>query len=333
MAFPIAPDLADFIQALPKTETHLHIEGSLPWELLQKHDPENFSQPPPSYANDYKFNDFTHFEEQLLGHAFVWYTSPERYHEAAKAIFAKHAAANVVYVETSFASGVIEFLGLNGREVLAAILEAVPPGLEARIFLGIHHNGFTEKMLPVIEGALDWDGLAGIDLHGTETIPLDPVIPHIWREAREAGKFTKAHAGEFCGPDFVRHVIEQLGAQRIEHGIRSVEDPAVLDLIRRRNLTLDVCPISNHKLVPGVRLNNHPIRQLIDAGVKCTISTDDPLPFGNSLAEEYAALHDITGLSRAELARLCRNGLEAALVDEATRQTWLSRCDEVTANP
>ena len=160
------PDLAAFIAALPKTETHLHIEGALPFALLQQVRPE-FRQPPASWARDFKFRDFAHFEQELLDMAFSWYTSPARYHEAAKVIFAGHLTRNVRYVETSFASGVVEFLGLDGQEVLAAIRAAVPAGLEVRVFLGIHHNGAGPKMLPVLEQALDWKDLAGIDLHAS----------------------------------------------------------------------------------------------------------------------------------------------------------------------
>src|SRR5450755_4066488 len=111
MAMPdVAADssLAAFIQALPKTETHLHLEGALPFELLQRVRPD-FKQPPASWARDFKFRDFAHFETELLDMAFSWFTSPERYHEAAKLIFARHVAQNVQYVETSFASGVVEF--------------------------------------------------------------------------------------------------------------------------------------------------------------------------------------------------------------------------------
>lgn len=314
MSFPIEADLAALINGLDKTETHLHIEGALPWAFMQKLDSVQYAQMPESYQNDYKFRDFAQFEEQLLGHAFTWYTSPERYGEAARAIFEAHLAANVKYLEVSFASGVIEFLDLDGKAILDAIMAAKPAGLELRVFLGIHHHGFTDKMLPVIESAIEWEGLAGFDLHGTEDIPVDPIAKRIWREAREAGKATVAHAGEFCGADFVAWCVDELGAQKIRHGIRAVEDPGVVAMLAERGIPLDICPISNHKLVPGVQLQTHPIRQLFDAGCKVTLSTDDPLVFGNHIDEEYAVLHDVTGFSTDELATIARNGLDTAII-------------------
>ena len=318
--------LLAFIQSLPKTETHLHIEGALPLELLQRVRPE-FTRPPASWTPDFKFRDFAHFETELLEMAFSWYTSAERYHEAAKLIFARHVAQNAKYVETSFASGVMEFLGLDGREVLAAIRAAVPAGLEVRVFLGIHHNGAGPEMKPILEEALSWPDLAGIDLHGTESFPLEPCTADYWAAARQAGKYTKAHAGEFMGADFVHRVLEELQPQRLEHGVRSVEDPGVVEEIKRRGIALDVCPISNHKLMPGVTLETHPIRQLFDAGVKVTLSTDDPLSFGNMLTDEYAALATQRGFTRKELVRLARNGFEVALMPPAQKQPWLDQLD------
>ena len=318
--------LLAFIQSLPKTETHLHLEGALPLELLQRVRPE-FKQPPASWAHNFKFRDFGHFEKDLLDMAFSWFTSPERYHEAAKVIFAKHVAQNVKYVETSFASGGIEFMGFDGRAVLEAIRAAVPAGLEVRIFLGIHHNGAGPRMMPVLEEALTWPGLAGVDLHGFEDAPLEPWTAPYWAAARKAGKYTKAHAGEFMGAAFVRRILDELQPQRIEHGTRSVEDAGAVAEIRRRGIALDMCPISNHKLMPGISLANHPIRRLFDAGVKVTVSTDDPICFGNTVTDEYVALAERTGFSRKELVQLARNGFEAALLPEAQKKLCLGQLD------
>jgi adenosine deaminase len=319
-----------FIQALPKTETHLHFEGALPLELLRRVRPE-FARPPASWAWDFKFRDFAHFEDELIDMVFAWFTTPERYHEAARMIFARHLAQNVKYVETSFASRCIEFGGVNGREVLAAIRAAVPPELEVRIFLGIHHNGAGPGMRPVLEDALGWKDLAGIDLHGGEDRPLEPWTADYWAAARRAGKYTKAHAGEFMGADFVRRVLDELQPQRIEHGARAVEDPSVVAEIKRRGVGLDVCPISNHKLMPGVTLANHPIRGLFDAGVTVTVSSDDPISFGNTVTDEYLALAAHRGFTRAELARLARHGFEVALLPPEAKRKWLAEIDRLAS--
>ncbi len=323
--------LATFIQSLPKTETHLHLEGALPLELLARVRPEfGPASPPAAWAQDYKFEDFPHFDRTILDLAFSWFTTPERYFEAACAVFARHQAQNVRYVETSFASGVIEFLGLDGREMLAAIRAAVPTGLEVRVFLGIHHEGCGAKMRPILEDALSWPELAGIDLHGLESAPLDPWTAEYWAAARKAGKYTKAHAGEFMSADFVRKIIDELNPHRLEHGVRAAEDRSLVEGLKRRGIALDVCPISNHKLMPGITLANHPIRELFDAGVKVTVSTDDPLVFGNTLTDEYLALANHRGFKRSELIQLAGHGFDVALVSAAERARFLAELDAIS---
>jgi len=327
------PDsLIDFVQSLPKTETHLHLEGALPLELLQRVRPEFRGRTPDSWAPDFKFADFAHFERELLDMAFSWFTSPERYHEAAKLIFARHLAQDVRYVETSFASGGIEFLGFDGCAVLDAIRAAVPAGLEVRIFLGIHHDGAGGKMRAVLEDALTWPGLAGIDLHGFEDKPIEPWTADYWAAARKAGKYTKAHAGEFMGADFVRFILGELNPHRIEHGVRASEDAMLVAELARSGVGLDVCPISNHKLMPGVTLATHPIRELFDAGVKVTVSTDDPISFGNTLTDDYVAFAEHRGFTRRELARLARQGFELALLTDAQKAPHLARLDAIIAS-
>lgn len=313
-----------YIKALPKTETHLHLEGALPWPLLQAANPGKYNLPPASWGEDFRFRDFAHFESELLGYAGDFFTSAQRYHDCAKAIFADRLARNIRYTELSFASGCMDFMGLDGHDVCDAIRAAVPDGLEVRIFFGIHHDGYTSKMAPMLEDALTWGSLDGIDLHGTEPTPLGDWAQDYWLRARDAGKFTKAHAGEFCGADFIRHVVEKLGVQRIEHGVRAVEDPSVIDLLRDRSIALDVCPISNVKLAVVPTPGEHPIRALLDAGLVCTISTDDPISFGNTLEDEYLFLAENLGFSEQELANVARNGFRTALASEDWKKAALS---------
>src|SRR5258708_23247197 len=130
---------------------------------------------------------------------------------------------------------------------------------------------------------------------------------------------------------FVRRVLDELKPQQIEHGVGAVQDPGLIAAIKRRGIALDVCPISKHKLVPGLTLANHPIRQLVDAGVKVTVSTDDPLSSGNTLADEYTALVEQRGFTRKELVQLVRNGFEVALMPEAQKKPWLDQLSGFSA--
>ena len=233
------------------------------------------------------------------------------------------------YVETSFHLLITQFIGVPGREIIAAIRAAVPPGLEVRIFAGMLRTDYAGAMQAVIDDLENWDDLAGVDFHGLESLPTEPWTAKVWARLRAAGKVTKAHAGEFDGPHRVREAIELLGVNRVQHGIRAIEDAAVVALARDRGVTFDTCPISNLKLRVVPTLAEHPLRRLMQAGVRCTVSTDDPLVFANRVSDEYLALVNEAGFSRGELAQLARNGWAVADVLGAVRQKWLAEIDRL----
>jgi adenosine deaminase len=323
--------LRSFIQSLPKTETHLHIEGALPYELLHAWQPGRFPTHPPFRAHDYRYANFPAFDEILLGHALPWFTSAERYHKAAKAVFARHVTQNVRYVETSFHLPVTGFIGVPGREIIAAIRSAVPRGLEVRIFAGMLRNDYHDATQAVIDDLHNWDELAGVDLHGFEQTPTEPWTAKVWAKLRAAGKVTKVHAGEFDGAHRVREAIEVLGSTRVQHGVRAIEDPAVLALARERGVTFDICPISNVKLGVYPSLQEHPLRKLMQAGVNCTVSTDDPLTFANTITDEYLALVKELAFTKAELAQIAKSGWMAADVPPAARAKAIAEINRLAA--
>lgn len=324
--------MRDFIQSLPKTETHLHLEGALPYELLTAWDPEQWPPDPRFRARSYRFSTFPDFERILLDHALPWFTSAERYYEAAKVIFAKHVAQNVRYVEVSFHLPITLFAKIPGPELIAAIRAAVTPGLEVRIFAGMLRTDLGGDVRPTIDKLHTWEGLAGVDLHGDEQLPTHPDTAAVWERLRAAGKVTKCHAGEFDGPARVREAIEQLGVTRIQHGVRAIEDPAVVKLAAERGVTFDMCPISNVGLKVVASMKDHPIRRLMTAGVRCTVSTDDPLCFANTLNEEYEALASELAFSRAELGQVAKNGWEVAAVSPEVRSRAIDEIDRIVAN-
>ena len=323
--------LAAFVQALPKTETHLHLEGALPYDLLHAWDPVRFPADPDFRSPQHRFATFPDFDRVLLGHALPWFTTAERYYEAARVIFARHVVENVRYVETSFHLPVTGFIQVPGPEIIAAIRAAVPPGLEVRIFAGMLRTDYEGPMRAVIDRLDTWADLAGVDLHGYEAVPTQPWTAKIWHRLRAAGKITKCHAGEFDGPARVREAIEELGVTRVQHGVRAIEDPAVVALARERDVTFDVCPLSNVGLQVVFSLAAHPLRALRAAGVRCTISTDDPLVFGNSLSGEYLALAREAGFSRAELADLAKQGWSVADLPVARRKAMADEIDRLLA--
>jgi len=325
------PSLCALVQSLPKTETHLHIEGALPYdELLRPLDPKRFPERPLFRERRYRYPTFADFEQVLLDHALVWFTSAERYHEAARVTFAKHVQQNVRYVETSFHLPVVGFINVPGPEIIEAIRSAAPPGLEVRVFAGMSRDNYA-TLKDTIDQVHRWEHLAGIDLHGPESLPTESWTAPVWRRARDAGKVLKCHAGEFSGAYRVREAIEMLGALRIQHGVRAIEDPEVVRLAADRGATFDVCPLSNVGLRVFPSIATHPLRELGRAGIRCTISTDDPLSFGNSLAEEYRALVEQGGFSKAEIVQLVKNGWEVASISGQARAARMAEIDRLSA--
>jgi len=319
-----------FIQALPKTETHLHIEGALPYhELLRTLDPAAYPADPEFRRKSHRYPSFPDFEQTLLRHALPWFTSAERYHEAARVIFAGHVRQNVRYVETSFHLHVTEFIHVPGPVIVDAILSAAPPGLEVRVFAGMLRNAYDGPLRAVIDGMHAWEALSGVDLHGFEQMPTEPWSFGVWERMRKEGKVTKCHAGEFDGPVRVREAVQQLGVRRVQHGVRAIEDPSVVRLAVDMGVTFDICPLSNVGLRVAPDIASHPIRRLMQEGVNCTVSTDDPLCFGNTLCEEYGALAAQAGFTRPELARVARNGWAVADVAESERRARLAEIDRL----
>ncbi len=327
-------DLAAFVAALPKTEAHLHLEGSVSFEQLHGFDPVRYPTPPPFWQPDYRFDDFDHFNAQFFQWVAPYHTTAAHYHATARHVFAQCAAQGCRYVEASFHLPAVSWVDVDGPELLDAIIEAAPPGLEVRIFGGMTHRDYAQHE-GLLERALKWEQLAGIDLHGPEYWPVDEGIPAYWQRARAMGKVTKAHAGEFMPASFVDFAVEELAVHRVQHGVRAIESPAVVEKLAARGIVLDVCPISNLKLgVEGiVTMANHPIRALMQAGVCVTVNTDDTFMFGNSLTEEYYALVQELGFSRAELIEVARNGVRTSLLDVSKRKTIEAELDAIATTP
>jgi len=307
----------------PKIELHVHLEGTVrPETLLEIARRNGYALPVDSVAGLqalYEYRDFEHFIEVFM----LTSSALERAEDFQQIVveYAEEAVAHgAVYLEAIFSLGL--WRGLDSDAVFSGVCDGAAEaheryGIEIRLTPDIARVYSLDEAFETVRYAVKYRdrGVVGVGLGGPEAEhPPEPYAP-AFEFARSEGLASVPHAGEHAGPSSIRGALDALGARRIRHGIRAIEDPALLQELADRRVVLDVCPISNvyTRAVPS--LGEHPLPQLVAAGVVCSISTDDPAMFGTDLSRDYAAACEF-GL---EPRSFYGAGLEGALCDEPTR--------------
>ena len=319
-----------FIQALPKAELHLHLEGAVPWNLVR----ENLiAHPdiPPWWADNYKFGDFSDFGLALSTCFQAILTDIEAYHHVAEIIFQQLAKQNVRYVELSFGLEYPVMQGFPLNEIVSAIKEAAPETIAVRVFCGINRRTAYTLSDPFIETLFKTNNLDGLDLHGDERLNDPAPYARIFAQARDQGWLTKAHAGELLGPHSIGATLDHLHVKRIEHGTTAILSETLMERLATEEITLDLCPTSNFKLRVVDDLTQHPIREFYRRGINVTVSTDDPTLFGSTLTGELQLLAEQLNFSHSDLAQLQINAFNAADITPAERAPVLAEIESLVA--
>ncbi len=324
------------IGALPKVELHLHIEGGAPPKFIRGLAQEKSVDLTGVFQDDgsYAYRDFVHFLSVYEAATQVLKT-PEDYARLTTAVLEECAASGVVYAETFISP---DFCGGRDvgawREYLHAMQEAADRaeaqmGIILRgIVTCIRHFGphkAKETALCAAETAGDW--IVGFGMGGDENQGRQRDFAYSFDMAREAGLRLTTHAGEWRGAQEVREAVEDLRVERIGHGVRCIEDLALVDDLAEKGITLEVCPGSNVTLGVYPSLRQHPIEKLMERGVKVTVSTDDPPFFHTTMRDEFVNLSKTFGWGVEEFTALNQSALDAAFCDEATRKTIQSRLE------
>jgi aminodeoxyfutalosine deaminase len=331
--------LETFLLRMPKVELHVHLEGSMrPAVLLQLARRNGVALPADDeagLARWFRFSDFEHFVQVYLTCSKTLRT-PDDFKLLAADFLAEQARQNIVYTEAHFTIGTHLTNGADGEALLAALEEAIREG-EERLGVRLRLIPDIVRNVPAMADAtLEWAlagrgrGVVALGLSGSEArFPSEPFRDHFATAARE-GLRSVAHAGEHAGPASIRSVLEACGAERIGHGVRAVEDPALVAELAARGIPLEVCPSSNVCLGVVPDLAHHPFDRLLQAGCRVTVNSDDAPFFDTTLTDEYLRLHQTFGYGPAELADLALAGLSAAFLPELERAALATAFREQT---
>jgi len=314
----------DWLNALPKAELHLHLEGSLEPELLFKLAERNRIALPwadvEALRSAYAFGNLQEFLDLYYAGADVLRTEQDFY-DLTWAYLQKCKEQNVVHTEPFFDPqthtdrGIpfeVAMRGINGALVDGRKLLGVSSGL----ILSFLRHLSEEEAFKTLEQAMPFrDAFFAVGLDSSELGHPPSKFERVFAKARAEGFLAVAHAGEEGPPEYIWEALDLLKVSRIDHGVRAAEDPTLIARLIEEQIPLTVCPLSNTKLCVFDDMSQHNILQLLEQGVKVTVNSDDPAYFGGYVTENFMALHDGLGMTEDQARRLAQNSLDARLAN------------------
>lgn len=321
---------------VPKAELHVHVEGAATADLVRRlakrhgQDIEGLFDE----RGRYLWSDFSQFLAAYDRASRVFRT-PEDYALLSGTYLRMLAAEGAIYAELTISPDHAAGAGLSYRDYVAGLAEGIEQaradtGIEARmIAIGVRHFGASavEQVVRQVIAA-PHPLVTGFGLAGDEREGHAASFARAFRMAGEAGLGLTAHAGEVCGPESVTAALDFLRVRRIGHGVRAVEDRAVVERIAEEGIVLEVCPGSNLALGLYSNLRFHPVNLLRRAGCRITLNSDDPPFFGTTLRHEYRSCAETFGWPEDELLAITRNAIAAAFCDEDTRRGLVLRLSD-----
>ncbi|ACR28031.1 adenosine deaminase [Burkholderia glumae] len=335
----MTPDFRNKIALAPKAELHIHIEGSLEPELIFQLAKRNGVK----LAYDsiealraaYAFTDLQSFLDIYYAGASVLLHEQDFYDMTA-AYVERALADNVVHAEIFFDPQTHTERGVSIETVVAgidrALADAERRGLSSRLILCFLRHLSEEDALATYEAALPLferysHRLIGVGLDSSERGHPPSKFARVFAKARERGLKLVAHAGEEGPPAYVIEALDLLKVDRVDHGVRSIEDAELIARLADSRIALTVCPLSNLKLRVFDDMAQHTLKQLLDSGVAVTINSDDPAYFGGYVNDNYFATVAALGLDEREVYSVIRNGFEASFIDASERAARIAQLD------
>jgi adenosine deaminase len=324
--------LRHVLQAMPKAELHIHIEGSLEPELIFELAQRNEVSIPYSSVEAlrkaYAFTDLQSFLDIYYAGASVLLTEQDFYDMTA-AYLARAAADNVRHTEIFFDPQTHTARGIPFKTVIDGIWRACQDGpISATLIMCFLRHLSEDDAIATLEESLPYrDKFIGVGLDSSEVGHPPEKFARVFERARQLGLHLVAHAGEEGPPAYIESALDVLNVERIDHGVRCLDSPELVERLARERMALTVCPLSNIKLRVFDVMGSHSLRRLLDAGLAVTVNSDDPAYFGGYVNANYLAAFEALPLDAGHAKTLARNSFEAAFLEPEQKRAFLAEVD------
>lgn len=318
---------------LPKAELHLHIEGTLEPELAFTLAERNGVKLPYATTDElrraYSFSDLQSFLDLYYALMAVLRTEDD-FRDLADAYLARAAAQGVRHAEIFFDPQAHTARGVPLDTVVEGLGRALDTseqryGITTRLIMCFLRDESAQSALETFEAARPHlHRISGVGLDSAEAGNPPAKFREVYERAAEAGLHRVAHAGEEGPPGYIAEALDVLGVERVDHGLRCLEDPALVERLVRERIPLTVCPLSNVRLRCVDTLADHPLPAMLEAGLLVTVNSDDPAYFGGYAGDNFDAVRDALGLDQETLRTLAANSFKASFLDEETRARHLA---------
>ncbi len=333
-------ELHDFIRSLPKAELHLHIEGSLEPELMFQLSQRNGIQlkyaSVESLREAYNFDGLQDFLDLYYAATSVLLKEQDFY-DLTWAYLLKAKENNIVHAEIMFDPQAHTSRGVPFSSVIGGIYRALTDGYEKlgitfKLILSFLRHMSQEEGFMTLEEAIPYKGwITAVGLDSSEQNFPPDLFTDLFEKAREMGFLTTAHAGEEGPPEYIWAALDLLKASRIDHGNSAIEDPDLVDVLGIYEIPLTTCPLSNLKLKVIKKMEDHPLKEMMDRGIKVTVNSDDPAYFGGYLNDNYIAVADALHLTKDEIIQLAKNSFEASFITDGEKRAFLKKVEEASS--
>lgn len=330
--------MEEFIRRLPKAELHLHVEGTLEPQLMFDLASRNGYELPfsdvESVAAAYRFRNLQSFLDIYYQGAAVLQT-PEDFYDLISAYLVRASADGVRRAEIFFDPQTHTGRGVDFDVFMEGFRSGIADaeskhGISAELILCfLRHLGGEEALQTIRDAEPHLDGVVAVGLDSSEVGFPPELYADAFSHARELGLRAVAHGGEEGPPAYVTGALDTLGVERVDHGIRSLEDADLVDRLVRDRVPLTVCPLSNVALRVVDRVSDHPIGQMMERGLLVSVNSDDPAYFGGYVGENYFVLHDDLGFGEQRLAMLAANSIESSFLPDEQKAVLLSELEHV----